>query len=444
MVRKKAWIFALTLLILLCFSGCYGADIDELYSLPQPQKEYLKLQELINDELAAGCEYSAPTAGSRRQSVQIVDLDGDGTGEALAFLRDRDLTPIICIYRFVSNNYQLAASITGDGSAIGRVEYADLNGDGVSEILTSWKTSTELRLLKAYSILDWESAAVLSASCTDFQICDMDMNGISDVVALNFEPGLGSVSVYTLDPDGEVTVSSAKTSVSLTTAERFRVGSIGVNQPAVFVEGQLEALEGEAFLTDIFARVDGEIKNISLDPATGDSLTKREFPIYCTDIDGDGIMDLPFAEKLLTKSQGSSEYFVFDWYNFDLKGERALRCSTFHNFSDGWYYTLPTEWRQGISIRRDSSSPGERSVIFSATDSNTGKSTDLLTIFTLSDENRRDRAKLENRFVLLGSETVIYAARLNTEGNLAPDKEQCQEVTGRFHLIVSEWITGAL
>ncbi|MEF9971942.1 MAG: VCBS repeat-containing protein, partial [Oscillospiraceae bacterium] len=211
MVRKKAWIFALTLLILLCFSGCYGADIDELYSLPQPQKEYLKLQELINNELAAGCEYSAPTAGSRRQSVQIVDLDGDGTGEALAFLRDRDLTPIICIYRFVSNNYQLAASITGDGSAIGRVEYADLNGDGVSEILTSWKTSTELRLLKAYSILDWESAAVLSASCTDFQICDMDMNGISDVVALNFEPGLGSVSVYTLDPDGEVTVSSAKT-----------------------------------------------------------------------------------------------------------------------------------------------------------------------------------------------------------------------------------------
>ena len=37
--------------------------------------------------LALGAEYAPPQAGSNLPQVQMVDLDGDGTDEALAFFR---------------------------------------------------------------------------------------------------------------------------------------------------------------------------------------------------------------------------------------------------------------------------------------------------------------------------------------------------------------------
>ncbi len=57
--------------LLLTASGCFRMTADELYSLPQVSKEYLKLQEQINTVLASGAEYSPPTAGPNRQSVQL-------------------------------------------------------------------------------------------------------------------------------------------------------------------------------------------------------------------------------------------------------------------------------------------------------------------------------------------------------------------------------------
>ena len=42
----------------------------------------------IDEVMAAdGCSYSAPVSGSNQQSVQLVDLDGDGEEEAIVFAR---------------------------------------------------------------------------------------------------------------------------------------------------------------------------------------------------------------------------------------------------------------------------------------------------------------------------------------------------------------------
>ena len=46
--------------ILLTVAGCFRIKADELYSLPQPSKEYLKLQAQLSAVLATGAEYSPP------------------------------------------------------------------------------------------------------------------------------------------------------------------------------------------------------------------------------------------------------------------------------------------------------------------------------------------------------------------------------------------------
>ena len=442
-LRRRLKLFPIVIALLILLSGCSISETDELYSLPQPPEGYLQLQKLIDAEIAKGSEYSAPTAGSLRQSVQLTDIDGDGVNEAVAFLRNKDSEPVVCIYHKTEGEYALATTITGDGTAVGRVEYADLDNDKISEILISWEINSEMRLLKAYSINDWTTSVLLTESCADFQVGDMNMDGRPEILALNLELNGGLVDMFSLK-DKDVIKKSANLSASLTTADRFRISDITNGVPAVFVEGPFEDNENNFLLTDIIIYSNGELKNITLNHNTGDSAAKREYPVYCTDIDGNGSLDVPFAEIMKSPPSGTAEHYIFDWYSYDLDGNRSLCASTFHCYTDGWYFVLPEAWRENFSARRGNTLSGERAIVVSSVNAENGKIVDLLTIYTLTDENRSDRAKLDNRFVLMSSGTVIYAAEINTDSGLTLDENFKQDIIKRFHLISSEWITGAL
>ena len=76
---KLFWPAALCLGISLLLSGCmFTASFEELYEVPQLPNEYTELREQIDQILSDGAEYAAPTSGTNIQSVQLVDLDGDG------------------------------------------------------------------------------------------------------------------------------------------------------------------------------------------------------------------------------------------------------------------------------------------------------------------------------------------------------------------------------
>lgn len=438
-MKKRILLLALCAAALFSLAGCALVGADELYSLPQASKEYLQLQELITAETAAGSEYAAPTAGSLRQSIQLVDLDKDGDNEALAFLRNKNLQPEICVYRKVGENYEAAIRIVGDGSAVGRVEYEDFDGDGVLDILVSWEVSAEMRLLKVYSIRDWTSAVLLTASCIDFLPGDVDTNGKTDIFVLNLDDNGGNVSLYTVDARNEVLESTARASASLKTANRFRLASIAEGMPAVFLESEFSVDDSSYLLTDIFVYTGSELKNIMIEGSGGDSLAQRRYPVYCTDIDGNGSLDVPFPERM--QGAAASEYYIFDWYTFGADGSRVKSASTYHSFTEGWFYALPEEWRSQISIRKESKLPGERAVIFSLASGERGETRTLLTIYILTDENRTERARMDGRFVIESSGTVVYAAKL---ADAEADEAARQEIIDRFHLITSEFNTGTL
>lgn len=439
-LKLKKGLSAIFLAALLTLSGCSLMETEDLYSLPQPSKEYLQLQKLIDAEIASGCEYAAPTAGSQRQSVQLTDLDGDGVNEAVAFLRNADLQPLICVYRRTDGAYSLEEHIKGDGSAVGRVEYADLDGDGSCEIVVSWEAASEMQIMTAYALSNGTASVLFKASCLDFQAGDMNSDGRSDILALTLGQGGGKVDIYSITEHKDLLQETTSLSASLKTVDRFRVSAIANGVPAAFIEGPYAENDRDRLLTDIIVFQNGELKNITLDPATGDSGTKRRGGAYCTDIDGDGSLDVPFTEQ---NGGGSNESNIFDWYTYGAGGTSALCASTCHCYTDGWFLTLPESWREKISVRRASTVSGEHAVVLAAKN-NGGQPTDLLTIYTLTDENRRDRAKLGGRFELLNSGTVIYAAEIEAGSGFPEGANPQQDVKKRFHLITTDWITGAL
>ena len=117
-------------------TGCSGAAPDDLYALPKQSDSYYELQNAIDQVLPSGAEFSGPQAGSNRQCVQFVDLDGDADDEAVVFIKAVGELPMKAyIFDQSDDSYRNIAVIEGDGSsfdALMAMELYDGALDGIT------------------------------------------------------------------------------------------------------------------------------------------------------------------------------------------------------------------------------------------------------------------------------------------------------------------------
>ena len=176
-VWRRGWILLLTALLPAVLGGCMlSASPEDLYALPQLPEEYESLSAQLSEVLSAGAEYAAPQAGGNLPPVQMKDLDGDGVDEVLAFFRinseDRPLK--IYIFRAQGDDYVQAALIDGAGTSFHSVRYEDMDGDGIQEIIVSWRVSAEVQALSVYSVKNLEPVQLMTSSYARYEVVDLD------------------------------------------------------------------------------------------------------------------------------------------------------------------------------------------------------------------------------------------------------------------------------
>ena len=409
---------ALLLAVLVALT-CVGCAADQLYALPQLTDEYVQLEELIDQRIRSGGEYAAPVSGSNRQTVQLHDLDGDGTSEAIAFLADGSHTPNVCVYRQDDDgSYYLFVAIEGVGSAVDSVEYADLTGNGANELILSWQIGGGIRLLSVYALREEEQTQLLSTDCVEFMVCDLDGNGVGELMNLTDDYASGLVTRYDFSGGDGYSQSDALLSDGVQEVLRMRPGYLADGAAALFVESRWGEDE---LITDVLCAADGSLENVTRD-SSGRSYTLRTGGAFAADVNGDRALEIP-----------DSDGDMLLWYAIDSNGYRDLVLSTYHDYDDGWYLVLPDELL-GASVEKTELVPGETSVTFIGE-----KGAELLTIYTLTGENRLDRAEEDGRVMLAQDGATVYAAASPEEGGISLDG-----IAERFNLIYQEWQTGAL
>jgi hypothetical protein len=437
--RKVIAVLAVLAVILTTLTGCFRITADDLYSLPQPSKEYLKLQQQINTVLDTGAEYSPPTAGPNRQSVQLKDIDSDGKNEAIAFFRTTGDKPLrIYIMKQANGDYATADVIQGDGAAIESIRYADMDGDGSMELIVGWQMSAALLHMTIYSVKGGQPVILAEDDYTELVTSDLDGDGNTDVLALRLpssEPS-GQANLFSLRSDGEPVTRTVRLSKGIEAISHVLKGSLSDETPAIFVES---SYSGSNVITDILTCRYGSLYNITVDSASGVSGdTLRSYAVYSADINNDGVMEIPFPKPL--PSPTDTKYYVIDWYTYNKYGYKKEAFSTYHDFSDGWYLVLPEDWRDSITVRREDSVAGERTLIFSYLKEGSQTPVDFLKIYTLSGDNKEDRAKLSGRFILLEHGETIFAAEILPAGTgLSVSKTQ---IMSSFKLLYLDWTTG--
>ncbi len=433
---------------LLC-GGCSGPKIivepEDLYTLPRLPDEYTGLETRINTILDSGGEYAAPTSGTNIQPVQLVDLNGDGQEEALAFIRKSgdDRQQKIYIFSAVDNQYEQTAVIEGSASSISTVEYADLNHDGRIELIVGWRLGTDLQALSIYSLDAFNQPTELIRTVyVKYAAADLDQDGQQGIVVLHTDSeGNSSADYYGWRENALTFLSSAKLSMTMAELTRIEEGTLTDGTPALFVCGVDDA---NTVIMDILTVRNTELTNITLSAATGVSSEIFQFlTLYPMDINNDGITEVPVPVTGTSYSDPSSlPGYRINWRSYDRNGKQKTAEITYHDLADGWYMVLPDAWLGRISVTRWQSGSNEVTVTFSINNSD-GSRTDFLNLYTITGSGREYRIR-GNRFVLRRQTETIYAAELlDANGSWQYGLTQ-EELRAGFNLITAEWLPDAV
>ena len=450
MQRAKKWAALLLMMSLsLVLAGCAMPKLtlnpEELYALPELPARYTTLNQQLNAIQESGAEYAAPVSGSNIQPVQMVDLDGDGREEALAFFRQSDGEKPLKIYAFTDNgdSYTQTAVIEGSGLAVYSIAYSDMNGDGRMELIVGWRVSMDLQALTVYALEPGGARELARSNYVKYAVADLNGDGMQELTVFRAnQDGVGAADCY-LWKNGALTLSST-IRVSMTMAElsqqgKVTVGTLRSGEPALFVTG---VAEGMRAMTDVLLLRGGELNNAVLSPTTGVSGESSRFrALYPADINGDGVTEVPRTAALYGEELEGDTAQRVDWISFDAAGAAIRELSTYHAIEDGWYLQLPDGWADTIYVGR-SASADEASVTFYMGDSRDQSYTPVLRITTLSGSNRERLAVRTGRFILGRNDGVIYAGELLKGNEGWADGVTEDEVRNAFSLIAPEWSAG--
>ena len=461
MKKNRIGLLGMMALMCLLLTGCFFRPVDELYAVPQPSKDYEALQARLSEVVARGGEYAAPLTGEMIQSVQLQDLDGDGKQEAIAFFRlPSEEKPLkIYIFRQVGEEYETFSVIEGAGAAINCVDYVQMDDEPFKEVVVSWQMTAQVHSLAAYSVGPEQVEELMRTDYDGYRLFDLDQDNQQELVVFRTAAG-GVPQAELYDFDGVLAKTSeaplsvgayvgADGTIKSDYLTGVQTGYLTDRVPALFVSSSY----GEnGAITDVFAVQEGELRNVTLDQETGESGETIRFytQVSPRDINGDGVMELPQPVPLTDYriTTDAVSFWLIHWRQFDAWGNAVPVFTTYHNERDGWYFILPDEWDNNLSLSRsDLPGGGERGVTFSYWPEPSAVPKPFLTIYKLTGTSRALRAREGNRFILfpmnaldrLDESPTIYAAEFRDGWDSGLTEEMVQE---RFSIIRTDWYRG--
>ncbi|MBO5727174.1 MAG: hypothetical protein J6R39_00895 [Oscillospiraceae bacterium] len=453
-MRGKFITITLAAMLSMLLTGCFSWSAEESYKLPQPPQAYQNLTNAVNQtKRALAAEYSTtvedvpPSAGDNTSTVQLLDMDADGSQEtAVSFLRVVGAeNPIrICFYTLQAEDGYVASSVVeGAGDGVYAVHYADVDGrtDAAGrlckEVVVSWQMGNEAYYLGVYSLDDSDEQSLVTTTYDGYRLLDLDEDGRMELAVARLDPEqkLGEVVVYDWQDEREPVQQRISLSAGLSAVRQVRAGVLANMVPALYISSDLA--DGRR-VTDVLAvNKRGELANLSLD---GESGISREVcdpyrDLAPTDVNGDGVPEVARPRQL--NSYGTSVgAWLTDWVQYTRDGRVKAVCTTYHNTADGWYLVVPQHWQSRLILSRHDSMSGQRAVNFSLWQGEDKDPLTFLTVYKLTGSSRSLRANTGSRFVLAEDGSAVYAAAFYSGWNCGVDQNGLLE---NFRLIVSSW-----
>ena len=352
-------LIAFSICFLLCGCDIFASDTAELLSPPELSGDISPIAEAIAK--SAGGEYTLkyPSDGNFRSAVVQNDIDGDGRLEAFAFysMKENEADAVnmyINVISFTDDGWVCADKQKIVAGGVERIDFCDLDGDGISEILVGWEIyGTSEMQLAVYSFKDSKLTQRTMQKYSRFVCCDLNEDGINEILIIKFSAAeqFNSASVYKLTEGGVTELYSCELDKTVQSVGEPVVSHLSSGKPAVYID----EIKGVGAVTEVLFIEKNRLVNPLMNPESHETVaTLRSAGIGVKDINDDGIIEIPVQENvpLLTKSSLNEKLYLTNWCSYN--GETLTNQMTaMINVSDGYYYILSQKWAGQIAVLKD-------------------------------------------------------------------------------------------
>ncbi len=353
-IFKTAAVSALLFSLCLLLSGCNLLSTgDELLKAPAAGGEVSEIKDALDSLVSGKYTLKYPTDGEYRSAIVRYDLTGDGNEEAVAFYStlSENITQMhIAVLTEKDGKWQATKDAETLASGVERVQFCDLNADGLSEILVGWNVVGNVD--KQVSVYSFDGSILLPRAeekYTEFLCCDLNTDQKNElfILHINSTERIAAARLLELTKDGVNEISSAHADGGVSSYFGITLSKLMDGKAAVFVDGK----KGNGAVTEIFYLAGETLANPMHNPETGATLTERPFGDGIFDINADGSPDIPvhiIAPGFENAAESEREY-ITKWCSYSGKG-LVVTLTAVTDAADGYYIEIPKDIQDKVTV----------------------------------------------------------------------------------------------
>lgn len=346
--------------------------IDTLMKPPKVEGENLSIQLAFEESVGDNYLLKQPLNGDYRSAYTFIDLDGDNDDEVIVFYSDSQAIDIVRmnVLNKTDGKWQSIADFESLHNQIQEIKFADLSGDRQKEIIVGWATYQDdySKLLSVYKLSHSQGNTtiepVFDDSYSHFAIMDIDSDGKRDILSLKYLAAQNT-------PDAEYRAAF----LTYTDNGITEIGSVPLDRSIASVTAVTSDYDKEKELRRIY--VDGykidsgmatdcfwwdnsnsSFSKYSLYNMSLSALSSRTTGVLCSDINNDGIIEVPTEEFLPASTVVSAERTVVSgqslvkWVQLD---RYSLDTVEYHiiNSASGYSFKFDSNWLGKVTVEND-------------------------------------------------------------------------------------------
>ena len=406
-MKKIFSLIALVLSVAMLLSSCNGVDLfrsaDSLLSPPLYFDEYEGLVEVIRSDISPDSYFCTPYSGDRQSGIIVEDIDGDSENEAIVLYCDSvaDQTAKIRFYDENDGEWSLSTSYIGYGNQVESVTVKDFDNNGINEIIVIW-TMTGISTNKILTVYHHsENKAgykeISNETCAATFIGDVDGDTFDEIFLITPNNNTASpqrfARIIGISSGSAVLKGETKVDANISSYSPINVIPASSSSPMMIY---VDAFKGERqMITEViyWDSENNELYNpfFNLDTMSNEA-TLRYDPIPSSDLNGDGVIDIPYQVEVLSSSADPiaidpNNVYITSWLNCYPDGGFETVENALVNFEQGYKITVANEERYAITLERQS----DNAVwTICEKDTVTGENIQLYSVITVSSESAQE------------------------------------------------------
>lgn len=364
---KKLRVILIALCFALFLSGCnnfrLATSIEDLISPVSPSGENAGVQSAVDEYCKSGYSIKIPSKGEYTTSFIFYDLDEDGQNEAIFFYEPSDTLGAIdmAVLKKSGEKWSVVENIEGSATDVNSVDFCDVNNDGSKEIIVCWSaiSKTANSKINVYRQSDNEGAYCLEnideeISANEFICADVNGDGVTEILA--FSLGSSSQSpnarLYSFEDNSRKLLGETKLDSTIVSFNNILCGETeeGVSVYADAVKSNGDSMVTEfIYWSDYYDSIVSPFYSYSTGRTTE---TVRSTMVNSRDIDGDGVIEIPVDKTIdsLPAQLGCQNWV--EYKNTILNH----KCYSVSCERDGFILVIDDDYLSDISLKYDAQS----------------------------------------------------------------------------------------